>query len=269
MLNARASIGSHDILVVVVDTLRDDVARDCLARGETPNLARLLPGGTWERRHSPGSFTLSAHQAFFAGFFPTPARPGKHPRLFDLRFEGSETTGEQTAVLDAPDIVHGLADAGYHTLCIGGVGFFNPSSALGRVLPGMFAESHWSPELGVTDPDSTQNQIELARARLAELPVEQRVFLFLNVSALHQPNHHYLEGASEDSLASHAAALRYVDQQLPPLFDALARRGPTLGIICSDHGTAYGEEGFHGHRLGHPSVWDVPYAELILPGEKR
>src|SRR5262249_52736820 len=113
-------------------------------------------------------------------------------------------------------------------------------------------------------PDSTANQVAFACARLAELPAQRRLFLFLNVSAIHQPNHFYLPGASEDSLASHAAALAYVDSQLPPLFAALRQRGPTLCIVCSDHGTAYGEDGFTGHRLAHPVVWTVPYAEFVL-----
>jgi len=65
--------------------------------------------------------------------------------------------------------------------------------------------------------------------------------------------------------ATQAAALAYVDRQLPPLFQALQRRGPTLVIICSDHGTAYGEDGYFGHRINHPVVWTVPYAELVLP----
>jgi hypothetical protein len=39
-------------------------------------------------------------------------------------------------------------------------------------------------------------------------------------------------------------------------------------IACSDHGTAYGEDGHHGHRLAHEVVWTVPYAEFTLrPGE--
>ncbi|RYZ80354.1 MAG: metalloenzyme domain-containing protein, partial [Proteobacteria bacterium] len=35
-------------------------------------------------------------------------------------------------------------------------------------------------------------------------------------------------------------------------------------VICSDHGTTYGEDGFHGHRVAHPQVWNVPYAEFVL-----
>jgi hypothetical protein len=264
-LDVASRIGTHDILLVTLDTLRYDVARDELAAGRTPNLAAVLPGGVWQERHSPGSFTYAAHQAFFAGFFPTPIEPGPHPRPFAARFPGSETTGPETCVLDAPDIVTGLADRGYHTVCLGGVGFFNKQSPLGNVLPALFAESHWSPELGVTDPHSTENQVRLAVQILSHLDSGRRLFLFLNIAAVHQPNHFYLEGARHDSIASHAAALRYVDAQLPPLFHAASRRAPTLVFLLSDHGTAYGEAGYHGHRLAHPVVWTVPYAEFLLP----
>ncbi len=37
------------------------------------------------------------------------------------------------------------------------------------------------------------------------------------MSALQQPNYFYLNGATEDSIESHAAALRYVDSDPPPL----------------------------------------------------
>ena len=254
--------------MLVLDTLRYDVARDCLAAGRTPHLAAMLPGGEWEARHTPGSFTLAAHAAFFAGFLPTPARPGRHPRPFAVRFPGSETATEATAIFDAPDIVSGFAGRGYHTLCVGGVGFFNKLSPLGSMLPGLFAESVWKPEFGVTDPDSTANQVRWTVTRLRELPRERRAFLFLNVSALHQPNRCYLPGATEDSLESHAAALEYVDRQLPPLFAALRERGPSFCVVCSDHGTAYGEGGYTGHRLAHEVVWTVPYAEFVLPGSE-
>jgi hypothetical protein len=265
MLNANELIGTHDVLFVTLDTLRYDVAQEALRRGRTPNLAAVLPSGRWEKRHSPGNFTYAAHQAFFAGFLPTPASPGKHPRLFAVRFPGSETSTKQTCVFDAPDIVTGLAGRGYHTVCIGGVGFFNKQSPLGRVLPGLFAESHWGPELGVTDPHSTENQVALAEDVVGRLPRRQRVFLFVNVSAIHQPNCIFVEGAAVDSPATHAAALAYVDRHLPRLVAAVRRRAPVLCVLCSDHGTAYGEDGYRGHRAGHPVVWTVPYAEFVLP----
>ncbi len=269
MINANYIVGHYDIAFVVLDTLRYDVARDALRAGRTPNLAAILPNGQWEMRHTPGNFTYAAHQAFFAGYLPTPALPGRHPRLFAVRFPGSGTTTPETYVFDTPDIVSGLAKAGYHTLCIGGVNFFDKQSPLGQVLPGYFAESHWSPDMGVSGRRSTEFQVRLAADRLDETPPGRRMFLFLNISAIHPPNHFFLPGAKEDNLQTHTAALAYVDQHLPTLFAALRRRGPSLLIICSDHGTTYGEDGYTGHRLSHPIVWNVPYAELILPGAMR
>src|SRR5262245_19426496 len=110
--------GVHDLLFITLDTLRYDVAARALVECMIPNLAALIPGGQWELRHSPGSFTYAAHHAFFAGFLPTPITPGKHARRFAARFPGSETTTTETLVFDAPDMVTGLAQMGYHTICI-------------------------------------------------------------------------------------------------------------------------------------------------------
>ncbi len=257
---------SHDVLLLVLDTLRFDVAKREWEAGRTPNLSQLLPQG-WEERHSPGSFTYAAHQAFFAGFLPTPARPDPtHARLFAARFAGSESTGPGTKVFEAPDIITGLRAEGWRTICIGGVGFFNRQTPLSRVLPGLFEESHWETKFGVTDRDSTRHQFELA----AELLKGQGspTFLFINISALHQPNYFYLKTEGPDTIETHAAALRYIDAQLPILRRALAsKRRPTFCILTSDHGTTYGEDGWTGHRLAHPHVWTVPYGEAIVASE--
>jgi arylsulfatase A-like enzyme len=261
-------VGSHDLVLLVLDTLRYDVAVELASTGRTPTIRRALPGGMWERRHTPASFTYPAHWAFLTGFLPTPTEPGRQSRLFAARFPGSETTGEPTWVFDGPDLVSGLAAAGYHTVCVGGVGFFNKLSPLGAHLPGLFVESHWEPSFGVTAPASFQAQVDRVERILARLPPDRRLFLLLNVSALHQPNWYYLPGATEDSRASHAAALEYVDRHLGRLFALLTARGPCFVVACSDHGTAYGEDGYHGHRIAHETVWTVPYAELVLrPGQ--
>lgn len=264
MLSARRAIGSHDVLFVTLDTLRYDVAERARLEGRTPELEALLPGGRWERRHSPGSFTYAAHHAFFAGFLPTPAYPGVHPRLFAARFPGSETTAEETFVFDAADLPTGLRAEGYHTVCIGGVGFFNLQSPLGRALPNLFAERHWSEALGVTSSTSTERQVHVALESLSRLEDEERIFLFLNVSAIHQPNRIFSK-AEQDSPSTQADALAYADHHLGRLVRAMRRRAPLLAIVCSDHGTAYGEDGLWGHRVAHPVVWEVPYMEALLP----
>lgn len=264
-MNAKELISTHDVLLMTLDTLRYDVAADALEKRRTPHLQEWLPGGKWERRHTPGNFTYAAHQAFFAGFLPTPARPGLHPRLFATEFPGSETTTDETCVFNTADIVSGFADRDYHTICIGGVGFFNKQSPLGCVLPGLFAESYWSEEMGVASPRSTEIQIARALRCLDNLREDKRLFLFMNISAIHQPNCLFSPGEVRDSPQTQMAALAYVDQHLPPLFQAMRRRASVLCVVCSDHGTAYGEEGYTGHRLCHPVVWNVPYAEFVMP----
>ena len=259
-------VGTHDLVLITLDTLRFDVASTELQAGRLPVLQSLLGQHDWEQRHAPATFTYAAHCAFFAGFLPTPARPGRHPRLLAVQFDGSETIDAGTFVFaDVDNIVTGLTQVGYRTICIGGVGFFNLRNPLGSALPNLFTERYWRPEFSVTAPASTQAQVTLACERLADPQLRHtRVFLFMNLSAIHQPNRHYANLAA-DCIESHAAALRYVDGALAALWQQLAQRGPSFVIVCSDHGTAYGEDGYVGHRHAHPSVLHVPYAHFEIP----
>lgn len=254
--------------MLTLDTLRYDVAQSLWQSGRLSNLGPYLGNNGWQRRHSPGNFTYAAHQAFFAGFLPTPTTPGPHPRLFASRFGGSETTIDSTWCFDEPTLPEALSAHGYHTVCIGGTGFFNPDNSLGRVLPGLFAESHWSQQMSVTEPGSPDQQVQCAVNVLQQHP-DNRVFLFINFSAIHQPNWFYKtidENTHEhrDTIESHGEALVAIDKALATLFTALKQRGTAFCIVLSDHGTAYGEDGYYGHRLAHPVVWEVPYVEFQL-----
>jgi len=245
-----------DVLLITLDTLRYDAAQNAWRDGSLTTLQPHLSRQGWEERHSPASFTYAAHHAFLAGFLPTPVAPGLHPRLFAAQFAGSLTTGPETFVFEQATLPEALQHRGYHTVCIGGTGFFNLQNELSRVLPSLFQERHWRPELGVSDRESPAHQVEQAlRSR-----TQQPNFTLLNISAIHQPNHFYAEVA-EDNLESHTAALVAVDRALQRLFQV---QRTTFVILCSDHGTAYGEDGYEGHRLGHPVVWTVPYAHFTL-----
>ena len=193
--NMNKIVGSHNILFLTLDTLRYDAAAECMEKGLLPNMEALF--GSWEKRHTPGNFTYAAHHAFFGGFLPTPAKPGKHERLFALSFEGSETTTENTCVFESQNILQGFQSINYKTICIGGVGFFNKLNPIGSTFPNMFCESYWDKKMGVTDKNSTENQFQLATDLIKKL--DEKFFLFINLSALHQPNYFYLDGAEEDT----------------------------------------------------------------------
>jgi hypothetical protein len=248
--------------MVTFDSLRFDVAENAWREGRTPFLCSLIKHG-WEPRHTPGNFTYAAHAALFAGFWPTRSEPGPSPRPFALKFPGSRSIGEKTLKLDGDNIVTGLRSRGFQTICIGGVGFFNPGTPLGAVFPAYFERSYWRPEFSVAALHSTRAQVQQACDSIAECNPDRPLFLFLNISATHPPTHGYLRGSRGDSVATQTAALEYVDRHLGPLFATLLKRGRGgIGYLMSDHGTLFGEEGWTGHRVSHPAVWTVPYAEL-------
>ncbi|BBH20330.1 membrane protein [Paenibacillus baekrokdamisoli] len=261
MIDMNQIVGSHDIVMITLDTLRYDAA--ALEVENCPNLCR---GEPWEKRHTPGSFTYAAHHAFFGGFLPTPATTDKseHVRLFHSKHTGMKTH-PATWLFDTPDIVSGLQQEGYRTICIGGVIFFTKKVPLAKVLPSYFQESYWRMTFGVTNPRSTEHQVNHALKRLEKAEANERLFLFMNVSAIHGPNHYFVAGAKKDSVETQRAALRYVDGEIGRLFTKLRERErPVFCMVFSDHGTAYGEDGFEGHRLAHEVVWNVPYREFIV-----
>ena len=270
MIDAAATVGTHDVVLLTLDSLRLDVARAALAAGDTPTLAGLLPASGWQERHTPGTFTLPAHQAFLTGFLPTPTEPtGPHrrPRLFAGEFDGARGIGPGTFRSAEPCLPEAFAARGYRTVCSGGVGFFSGQGALGSLIPGLFAEAHWSRATSVHARDSAAHQFTGLADRLGQ--IDERVFALVNVAATHTPTHLYLPGERRDSVHSQQAALADVDTHLPVLLDALAARGPTLLIVCADHGTCFGDDGWWGHGLAHPAVTTVPYLEIVLPRPDR
>ncbi len=266
MIDAAEVIRSGtSILFVTLDSLRYDVARAALHAGQTPRLAKFLPGGAWEERRTPGTFTLPAHIAFFSGFLPKLPQPVQPPRLWECRPPAFKTVDAGTFVFDAPNLLTGLAQYGYRTVCIGGVTYFSRETPLGSVLPDMFHEDHWRPEFCSPELDSTRHQVAQALAvavAVAEQCASRPLFLFVNVSATHVPHGHYISD-SEDCWQSQAAALAYADEHLGRLVDGLTGTKRWLIIMCADHGDAFGEDGYHGRGIAHPTVLNVPYAALL------
>ena len=256
-------VGNSNILFVVLDSLRYDVAQEQFLNGNLLNFKKYLPLTGWEKRYAPGSFTYPSHKAFFAGFLPTKVDAKITPRLFASEFHGSESTTIQTFTFKEKDWISALRNRNYATQCIGGVGFFNKKTKISQEFPSLFEESYWSEEVGVTEIESTRNQFTYAEKWIKK--ISNKFCLFINISAIHQPNYFYSKSENNDDLESHAAALRYVDSQLPILMNAVEEKGDCFVIICSDHGSAYGEDGHWGHRNGHATVMEVPYIHFLSP----
>jgi len=259
-MNVKKAIPNSDLIFITLDSLRFDVAQQLFVEGKLPNFAKWLPKNGWEERYSPASFTFPAHHAFFSGFLPTKVNQKITPRLFSAAFLGSKSTTAKTFVFEEATIVEALRNLNYKTVCIGGVGFFNKQTEISNIFPSLFEFSEWNPSFSVTEKDASENQFKAAEKYLS---TEKSIMLFINVSATHQPTNIYLDKAKEDDLASQKAALKYVDTQLEILQKALKKRNKeSIIIVCSDHGTAFGEDNHWGHRNGHEVVMKVPYLEF-------
>lgn len=264
-VNMNDIVGKYHILFVCLDSLRYDVAFEEQERGGTPTLNRY---GSWRKCQAPGNFTYPSHQAMFAGFMPVDEgvlNMKDREKLFFSEDIGMGRKAPETAFhFEGATWVEGLNLIGYDTYCIGGVSFFDKRTAIGKVIPGYFQHSYWKPAFGPKVQDSTRNQVDYAIHKLEPLTGEQKIMLYLNVSALHYPCNFYLPCASKDCKEAQAAGLRYVDTQLARLFDALKCKGDTFVICCSDHGTCFGEDGIWYHGVNHPVVNTVPYKYFLL-----
>lgn len=265
-VDMRQVVGKQDILFICLDTLRYDAAKMEEEAGGTPMLNQF---GSWERRQAPGNFTYPSHHAMFAGFLPcrfdAKSLADREMLFFPKQIGMGNKVPEGAFGYSGGTVMEGLRKAGYETWCVGGVAFFDKRTDLGRVFPGYFEKSYWNPSFACPVKESTKNQVDFILGKLAKADEERRLFLYLNVDAIHYPNYFYLEGARQDSLESHRAALRYVDGELGRLFDGWKkRRKEAFVICCSDHGTCYGEDGCQFHGINHPVVNEIPYKHFFI-----
>ena len=264
-LDMNQIVGTHDILFVCLDTLRYDVAEAEQEAGRTPYINQY---GKWTKCHAPGNFTYPSHHAMFSGFLPskvTATNFMERDLLFFPRGIGmSNITPPGAFAFQGATFIEGLQKVGYHTMCIGGVAFFDKRTDIGRVLPSLFEKSYWNPSFSCPVKESFDNQIAFIDKKVSEIEPEQKIMMYINIDTIHYPNYFYLEGAKKDSIETHAAALRYVDERIEKLFDIFRRRGKTFVILCSDHGTCYGEDGYQFHCISHEIVYTVPYMHFAL-----
>ena len=258
-------VGKYHILFVCMDSLRYDVAKKEEEQGGTPILNQY---GAWRECQAPGNFTYPSHQAMFAGFLPVDT--GVKNMKYREKLFFSEDIGmgrkapEGCYSFKGSTFVEGLAGEGYDTYCIGGLSFFDKRTDIGKVMPSYFKYSYWNPSFGCKVKESTEHQIDLAVRKIRAVSGEQLVMMYINISAIHYPNYFYVAGQTQDSVETHAAALRYVDAELGRLFGVFRDKGRTFVICCSDHGTCYGEDGYLYHGFNHPLVNTVPYKHFIL-----
>ena len=248
-----------NIAIITLDSCRYDT----WVKARTPNLDKF---GQPERCYSMGVFTAPTHLALFQfGFGPVSYEFGsryyyRDRRLFKIENDwNKDSRAWYELPPDAPNIVKGFEELGYHTVGIGGVSQFDNRYDVSRCWNQFFDEFYWEVRYNQNNPDALESQIMLIR-HLGLFQYE-RVFLFLNSAATHYP---YRDG--EKSLRGQIAALEYVDRHLPEILADLPR--PLHLFVFGDHGECFGErignEQVYGHKIAHHKVMEVGCIDVIL-----
>lgn len=249
------------VVVMSLDTLRADHVTG-FARGApaTPALAALAAEGVpFHAAVSPFTWTLPAHFALLHSRLPGfPAAPRPPVGLARL-----------------------LSDAGYATAAFTGGGFVGAALGFDEGFDryaDRYARKEAGHEGGHDGARSERSDIEILPDVLAEASrwVDAHAgapsFLFLHTYAVHEvpPSERQKLGAGalvspyrlspsevDVARAHYVGLVERLDATLAPFFERMrvvAERRPTLLVVVSDHGEAFGEHGNLRHGISGPSV---------------
>jgi arylsulfatase A-like enzyme len=256
LAGCRRLDGRPSVLLVVLDTVRaDHLSLYGYPHRTSPTLDALgAEAMVYTQAIAPGTWTPPSHASLFTGLMPSEHRVG-HLR---------EGIGGGIRALDpgVPILAEAMAASGYRTAAyVANYGFLDPVFGLARGF-----EDYKRENLRPADRLATRVSGWIARDRPGPF------FLFLNVMDAHGPHkappgYDRMFGPADGLPAARAPAgpdpveaarriaqydgeIRWIDDQLARIFDALRRVGrwdETMIVVTSDHGELFGEDGRWGH----------------------
>ena len=231
----------------------------------------FLKSGRVEKCFTHATFTMAAHQAFFAGKLPHSFNGKKHfdtaasgkrkksvkPQIW--RLQNPESYRDSVVQLEGRNIKDGFRQKGYVTIGTGAMNWFDPGKPAPEHLISDFDHYRFFPNEESGDGRNLEQQVEWALGVIKK--TSQPYFLFINVGETH---HRYAAkgheltcdwGDAAGCAAAQRASLEYVDRCLNEMFAELT---DYFAAICGDHGDCWGEDGLWGHGFYHPCVMQVP-----------
>jgi membrane-anchored protein YejM (alkaline phosphatase superfamily) len=227
--NPKASELRRDVVLISIDTLRADMLTPELM----PNLWRFAQGSRrYTQAYAAASFTDLSMRSLFTGW---PASD------FDI-------TGVLTG-MDRP-LADLMSEAGWQTFAL------HPVPDLGELVLLGFQRVNDDPSARHRTPNGTSApQVTALALGLLQQPSTAPRLLWTHY---YEPHHRYLRHAGferfgDSSLGRYHQEVAFVDQQLAPLLQWLARpevAEHTVVILFADHGEYLGERGgLSGHDL--------------------
>jgi arylsulfatase A-like enzyme len=237
---------------------------------------------------TPATYTYPAHMSFFTGILPMVHEPVPYvnrfvKQLFKMQKAGANLGGElgsKSLAIQASkkDMIHGLREQGFYTLGSAAANWFDKEALVKNFHDFKYQKAQ-----------SAEAQCNYILDKLSYKANKKRFFAFLNLYETHTPYMHY--GADREEFAMNARdhvdfppvedtvkmqdygrklhqaqikAVEHLDKVMESFLPQLPKN--TLVIITADHGEAFGEDGFWGHGVYHPTVMNVPMMCFMLDG---
>jgi Sulfatase len=259
-----------NFLVITYDSCRYDV----MLAADTPVLDSYAKIA---RAEAPATFTYASHQAIFAGILPNANEMVPYYNRFSKQLIGLTNAGEGQVVKGALkrvssswNVVDAFRQEGYQTVGAGAMNWFRQEALTAGFERFLFTG---------TDAD---RQVDFL---VSEIDSSRPFFGFVNFGETHAPYVSKAQptpcpddvrarrmewppsesgptGRATRAFEWQAAAAGFLDTRLPRLFESFP--GDTIVVVTADHGDCFGEDGYWGHGVNHPKVYEVPLAIFRL-----
>jgi membrane-anchored protein YejM (alkaline phosphatase superfamily) len=266
---ARDQTADINFILITFDSCRYDAYCDA----KTPILDSF---GSTLPAQSPATYTYAAHQSFFVGILPNGSDPLPYYNRFTRQLIGLIEVGETPTkkstyftVASDKDAIDGFRKAGFQTVGTGAMNWFRQTSLI----------SSFEQFAMLKDAEKQVDYI------LEKLDRSRPFFAFMNFGETHDPFDYRGKsvpcpvrvqarlmswppsesgpvGRDHEAYWHQVESIEFLDRQLGRLFTALPAN--TVAILCGDHGECFGEDGYWGHGVNHPKVFEVPLSIFRL-----
>lgn len=250
----------YNVLLVTSEAVRFDATSLAdEAHGNTPNLRALAAAGgySFSAAHAPSSATLLSNASMMLMTYPSAAGVEVWLRSWSGRLPERQIT-----------LAERMKDAGYATFRVSHDFHFSFSENMLGLEQG-FDHDDLIVEAVDEDGITLDRRIAEAAVRRIHEVGDRRFFGWVYFGGPHAPYvAHYDDAPSANEADRYRQELRYMDEQLGVLIDALRTSGlldKTIVVFVADHGEELGDRGNFGHKTLFSECTQVPLV-VRIPG---
>jgi choline-sulfatase len=249
-----------NVVVITIDTLRNDVGFMGYDKATSPNLDALAAKSVvFDRMYALASYTGKSIGPLFIGKYPSETkRDGGH---FNTYYSANTLLAER------------LKNAGVHTLGAASHWYWAPWSGLTQGIDGFDLSARPPDGQGDNDTSITSKQLSDVAIRILKKKesTDGRFFMWLHYFDPHEQYepHDDAPDFGAGNQAAYDGEVWFTDKHVGRVLDFIASQpwgAKTAIVVTADHGEVFGEHGMrqHGYELWEPLV-HVPMI-VYVPG---